>query len=1092
MNWTCPTADRLRDFLEGTVSDADADQIADHVEDCTSCDRIVSALENEQASVLREIRDGVRIESLLGEPEFQLLRNTVPFDPVETTDASEAQQRGETGKRLRDYRLVKKIGEGGMGTVYQAVHVHLAKHVALKILPADKLRSSQSVRRFRQEMRAVGKVNHVNVVSASDAGTIDGQHFLVMELVQGADLARIIHDRGPLSVADACETVRQAAIGLQHAHDNGLVHRDVKPSNIMLSLDGTVKLLDLGLAGLNNTDFEPAANVVVTDRLTSVGQIMGTLDYMAPEQITASPLVDGKADIYALGATLFQLLTGRTPCGDRSEGTPQRIEAVLQKPPMEIRTLRDDIPEELSALLRRMLAKNPQDRPQSARDVQISLERFTADADLVALAEACRTSLDIPSADVDVTEDVSLVVSRPEPDEQTAPQRRRSATVSALLLVLAASVVYLSFTIHGIVFQESGPRKNKEKPGEPPRSTEGQQSGPSANGGKKPATSVPLAPTAVAEETETTKELLGHGYTRDGEHILFQGKRIDREGAQDLKRLARLIRRELKLASDVDADSFKALSEEYTKDKKMVYYKWISPGRFWVVQLPEADPKTFESVAFNLAKDHQHVWWYGDVLDGLDPKTLEIVNEGFVWKDRHSVWYQHERYDRADPETFAHIGQAFYRDKNRVYWSLTPLDGADPKTFRSFGDNVPYGADRDSVYRGTQTLPKLDPATFGVVHQSVYKDQNGVYCNGVPVPGARSATTRKLADLNESLTALLTDGEKYFIFVALWNDVYQVEPKVDGLHVSREVWEGSTSPPGERLGIASARLTEQGWQDLSAPESKRWGENYYRQREAQTLTQFKKEFTTAWEMITGRKVTVGTSQEFVRIMNTPATGNYVSPVDDDYVLLQQYRRTQRKFDDFFRQWLALNPEIQAELDRGTPLDVAEIFGAEIFGAAESKLPADVLNRWRATSLTLAQNMFALQMRRLRPPMPESPVLREELIRQAAAMLSDEEIPAGKDAEAVIDPKIDQRRLHFPEFLWLTPADEKKVQAGQEVNDPVARVKKATAVLKEAEVDPSRLAQQLVKKYERDELTAVQKELLAQLLTTESRAAQANP
>lgn len=125
-------------------------------------------------------------------------------------------------------------------------------------------------------------------------------------------------------------------------------------------------------------------------------------------------------------------------------------------------------------------------------------------------------------------------------------------------------------------------------------------------------------------------------------------------------------------------------------------------------------------------------------------------------------------------------------------------------------------------------------------------------------------------------------------------------------------------------------------------------------------------------------------------------------------------------------------------------------------------------------------------------MPESPVLREELIRQAAAMLSDEEIPAGKDAEAVIDPKIDQRRLHFPEFLWLTPADEKKVQAGQEVNDPVARVKKATAVLKEAEVDPSRLAQQLVKKYERDELTAVQKELLAQLLTTESRAAQANP
>ena len=258
-----------------------------------------------------------------------------------------------------------------MGTVYQAVHVHLAKHVALKILPSDKLRSKQSVSRFRQEMRAVGKVNHPNVVSASDAGTIDGHHFLVMELVQGADLARIIHDRGPLKVADACEIVRQ---------DNGLFHRDVKPSNIMLAIDGSVKLLDLGLAGLNNTELEATANVVVTDRLTSVGQIMGTLDYMAPEQITASPQVDGKADVYALGATLFQLLTGRTPCGDRSEGTPQRIEAVLQKPPLDIAALRGDVPEELCSLLLKMLAKKPEDRPQAAVDVAEELERFTSDA----------------------------------------------------------------------------------------------------------------------------------------------------------------------------------------------------------------------------------------------------------------------------------------------------------------------------------------------------------------------------------------------------------------------------------------------------------------------------------------------------------------------------------------------------------------------------------------------------------------------------------------------------------------------------------------------------------------------------------------
>ena len=453
MQLSCPTADRLREFLEGSVDDPEANQISGHVVECPSCDRVLVTLESEQNDVLKTLRDGVRTESLLQEPEFEQLRNTASFIQADTTSPADVEEHPEAGKWLRDYRLVKKIGEGGMGTVYQAVHVHLAKLVALKILPADKLRSGQSVKRFRQEMRAVGKVNHPNVVSASDAGTIDGQHFLVMELVQGADLARIIHDRGPLNVADACEIVRQAAIGLQHAHDTGLVHRDVKPSNIMLALDGSVKLLDLGLAGLNNTEFESTANVVVADRLTSVGQIMGTLDYMAPEQITASPEVDGKADIYALGATLFQLLTGRTPCGDRSEGTPERIAAVLHKPPLEIAQLRSDVPEELRALLLKMLAKNPEDRPESAIEVASELKHSASEADLVALAEECRTSLDMPSADVDVTDDVSFVVSRNIQPRGEGNSRRpfTAVALASFFLALVAAVVYYIQTDNGIV-----------------------------------------------------------------------------------------------------------------------------------------------------------------------------------------------------------------------------------------------------------------------------------------------------------------------------------------------------------------------------------------------------------------------------------------------------------------------------------------------------------------------------------------------------------------------------------------------------------------------------------------------------------------
>ena len=216
---------------------------------------------------------------------------------------------------------------------------------------------------------------------------------------------------------------------------------------------GSVKLLDLGLAGLNNSELESTANVVVTDRLTSVGQIMGTLDYMAPEQITASPEVDSKADIYALGATLFQLLTGRTPCGDRSEQTPQRIDAVLHKPPLDIRPLRSDVPEELCALLLKMLAKTPEDRPQAAIDVASELTRFASDADLDALAEECRTSLDMPSADVDVTDDVSFVVSRGKQPPDKGNSRRPFAAIglAGVFLALVGAIVYYIQTNNGTV-----------------------------------------------------------------------------------------------------------------------------------------------------------------------------------------------------------------------------------------------------------------------------------------------------------------------------------------------------------------------------------------------------------------------------------------------------------------------------------------------------------------------------------------------------------------------------------------------------------------------------------------------------------------
>ena len=203
------------------------------------------------------------------------------------------------------YRVLEPIAAGGMGMVLRAQHPKLKRTVAIKLLPLQQWAGSTAVARFEREMEVIGNLDHPNIVRASDAGDAGGMHYLVMDFIDGTDLSQLVHRLGPLPVADACEIARQTAIGLQYVHDAGLVHRDIKPSNIMLTGDGRVKILDLGLAMLNEQFSEDANN------LTTVGQLMGTLDYMSPEQAADSRQVDARADIYSLGATLFKLLTGQ-------------------------------------------------------------------------------------------------------------------------------------------------------------------------------------------------------------------------------------------------------------------------------------------------------------------------------------------------------------------------------------------------------------------------------------------------------------------------------------------------------------------------------------------------------------------------------------------------------------------------------------------------------------------------------------------------------------------------------------------------------------------------------------------------------------
>jgi len=269
--------------------------------------------------------------------------------------------------RIREYDLLEQIGQGGMGTVYKASHTMLDRIVAVKLLPSERMNDAESVSRFRREMKAVGKLQHPNIVQAFDAGEERGVHYLVMEYVEGLDVAALQEQQGRLPIADACEIIRQAALGLQHAHEHGMVHRDIKPSNLPLAVrsqrsavsqseisnpgSAIVKILDLGLALLSDSDRAVSRN------LTSTGQIMGTLDYMAPEQADDTHAVSIRADIYSLGCTLYALLAGEPPFGGERYTTPVRkLAAHMQKPVPRIREWRDDVPVELVTIL---MVKSP-------------------------------------------------------------------------------------------------------------------------------------------------------------------------------------------------------------------------------------------------------------------------------------------------------------------------------------------------------------------------------------------------------------------------------------------------------------------------------------------------------------------------------------------------------------------------------------------------------------------------------------------------------------------------------------------------------------------------------------------------------------
>jgi len=339
-----PHPDHLAAFGLGKLDDADAMAIAAHVETCETCRQTVE-----------ETPFDVFLKAV------HAARPTAP-----------ALLPPDLAHHPR-FRIVRELGRGGMGVVYLAEHRLMERQVAIKVLSKSLVENPATVERFQREVRAAAKLDHPNIVRAYDAERAGDLHLLVMEYVEGLSLAQVLQRRGPLPVADACAYIRQAALGLQHAFEKGMVHRDLKPENLMLVPEhGVVKVLDFGLARLAS-ERQPGQGLTVENA------VMGTPEYMAPEQAIDSRQADIRADIYSLGCTLYCLLAGRPPFAEPTAmGT---ILAHREQDAVLLHEARLDVPAELSAMVTRMMAKDPEKRYQAPREVSEVLAQFGKSAE---------------------------------------------------------------------------------------------------------------------------------------------------------------------------------------------------------------------------------------------------------------------------------------------------------------------------------------------------------------------------------------------------------------------------------------------------------------------------------------------------------------------------------------------------------------------------------------------------------------------------------------------------------------------------------------------------------------------------------------
>ncbi len=362
-----PTDQTLSSYGLGKLDDRSADVVNKHLEQCPDCRKRVSEMSAD--SFLERVRDG---QEPSGDTTFgQSLLGGAQSDKGESPQAPPPASTLPPGLAEHpDYEIKRELGRGGMGVVYLAHNKMMGRDEVLKVMSRQIMERPGVLERFLREIRVVARLRHPNIVTAYHATRLRESFVFAMEYVEGLDLSKMVKAKGAMPVAHACNFVYQAALGLQHAHDEGLVHRDIKPGNLMLSRKGgkaIVKVLDFGLAKATREE-------KVDDALTSEGQALGTPDYIAPEQILDAMSADIRADIYSLGGTLYYLLAGRPPF--QANSLYDMYQAHISRDADLLNFVRAEVPSELAALVAKMMAKEPVRRFQTPADVARALAPF--------------------------------------------------------------------------------------------------------------------------------------------------------------------------------------------------------------------------------------------------------------------------------------------------------------------------------------------------------------------------------------------------------------------------------------------------------------------------------------------------------------------------------------------------------------------------------------------------------------------------------------------------------------------------------------------------------------------------------------------